>query len=82
MGEFLKNNVTLKDMFWIFAILIPGIITWSNVQSAQMQQRLEINEIKVLRKEELKEINDKIDKVLIEMTNIKIQLEKKKNIKQ
>ena len=87
MTEFLKNNINIRDLFWFLIILIPGIVAWTNVESEQRQQRIELTEMKNEIKEEKyisrsdrKELNDKIDKVLFEITNVKIELQRKKNI--
>lgn len=80
MTEFLKNNINIKDFIWLLIILIPISIAWTNIEKEQSQQRIEIEEMKFQQRESRKEVNEKFDKILIEITDVKIELQNKKNI--
>jgi hypothetical protein len=80
MTEFLKNNINIKDFIWLLIILIPMSIAWTNIEKEQSQQRSEIEEMKLQQRESRNEVNDKFDKILIEITDVKIELQRKKNI--
>lgn len=86
MTEFLKTNISVKDVIAIIVMLIPLIIAWQQL-SAKIQ--LQDAEIKALQseyanhKQDVREnynsLNLKLDKVLEEVGAIKVEMQNKKN---
>lgn len=86
MTEFLKTNVSMKDVIGIIVMLIPLIIAWEQltakieVQAIELKAlQLELTNHKQDVRENYNSLNLKLDKVLEDVGTIKVELQNKKN---
>jgi hypothetical protein len=86
MTEFLKTNVSMKEVIGIIVMLIPLIIAWEQltakieVQAAELKaMQLELANQKHDVRENYNSLNLKLDKVLEDVGTIKVEMQNKKN---
>ncbi len=86
MTEFLKTNISMKDVIGIIVMLIPLIIAWEQLTAKIQLQEAEIKAMQIEyanHKQEVREnynsLNLKLDKVLEEVGAIKVEMQNKKN---
>ena len=86
MTEFLKTNISMKDVIGIIVMLIPLVIAWETltakiqVQEAEIKaMQIEIANHKQDGRENYSNLNLKLDKVLEEVVAIKVEMQNKKD---
>lgn len=86
MTDFLKTNISVKDVIGLILMLIPLIVAWEQLTAKIQVQEAEIKAMQIEyanHKQDVREnyssLNLKLDKVLEDVSAIKVEMQNKKN---
>lgn len=86
MTDFLKTNISVKDVIGLILMLIPLIVGWEQLTAKIQVQEAEIKAMQIEyanHKQDVREnynsLNLKLDKVLEDVSAIKVEMQNKKN---